>query len=107
MGNKMFLTVKVEQYYLLKNIFLLRVWSVTDKKLLTTLPAVDSGGHPTSVCWVVGESAHCVVGYSTAVCTIMDTETGNIIIKLDTAHDPVSAQVYFCFLFNSLMAPFL
>jgi len=69
-----------------------KVWSVTDKKLLTTLPAVDSGGHPTSVCWVVGESAHCVVGYSTAVCTIMDTETGNMIIKLDTAHDPVSAQ---------------
>lgn len=69
-----------------------KVWSIADKKLAMTLPAIEGAGQPSSVCWVVGESAHCIVGYGSAVCTIVDTETGNLVIKLDTAHDPVSGQ---------------
>eukprot|EP00088_Acartia_fossae_P067130 TRINITY_DN8357_c1_g1_i11.p1 TRINITY_DN8357_c1_g1~~TRINITY_DN8357_c1_g1_i11.p1 ORF type:complete len:732 (-),score=183.25 TRINITY_DN8357_c1_g1_i11:347-2542(-) len=70
-----------------------KVWSVADKKLVCTLPALEGAGEASSVCWVVGEAAHCIVGYgASAVCTIVDTETGNTVIKLDTAHDPVSGQ---------------
>jgi len=69
-----------------------KVWGIADKKLVTTLPAIEDAGQPSSVCWVVGESGHCIVGYASAVCTIVDTETGNLVIKLDTAHDPVSGQ---------------
>lgn len=69
-----------------------KVWGIADKKLVTTLPVIEDAGQPSSVCWVVGESGHCIVGYASAVCTIVDTETGNLVIKLDTAHDPVSGQ---------------
>lgn len=69
-----------------------KVWGIADKMLVTTLPAIEDAGQPSSVCWVVGESGHCIVGYASAVCTIVDTETGNLVIKLDTAHDPVSGQ---------------
>jgi len=84
-----------------------KVWSIKDKKLLITLPTPQATEQqegttntstnsplvcPTSVCWVVGESGHCVVGYNTAVCAIIDTETGDTLIRLDTAHDPVSGQ---------------
>jgi len=69
-----------------------KVWSIADKKLANTLPVIEGAGQPSSVCWVVGEAAHCIVGYGSAVCTIVDTETGNLVIKLDTAHDPVSGQ---------------
>ena len=84
--------------YYLFNVYLqilafLRVWSIADKKLANTLPVIEGAGQPSSVCWVVGEAAHCIVGYGSAVCTIVDTETGNLVIKLDTAHDPVSGQV--------------
>jgi len=69
-----------------------KVWSIKDKKLLITLPVEEGGACPTSVCWVVGETGHCVVGYNSAVCTIVDTQTGETLIRLDTAHDPVSGQ---------------
>jgi len=71
---------------------LLRVWSVKDKKYLLTLCG-EEGACPTSVCWVVGEAGHCIVGYSSAACCIMDTETGQVVTRLDTAQDPVSGQV--------------
>jgi hypothetical protein len=34
-----------------------------------------------------------VVGYNTAACCVMDTETGQVVTRLDTAQDPVSGQV--------------
>ena len=63
-----------------------------DKKHLLTFGA-EEGACPTSVCWVVGEAGHCIVGYSSAACCILDTETGQVVTRLDTAHDPVSGQV--------------
>ena len=63
-----------------------------DKKYLLTLCG-EEGACPTSVCWVVGEAGHCIVGYSSAACCIVDTETGQVVTRLDTAQDPVSGQV--------------
>jgi hypothetical protein len=34
-----------------------------------------------------------VVGYNTAACCVLDTETGQVVTRLDTAEDPVSGQV--------------
>jgi len=69
-----------------------KVWSVKDKTLLSTLGVEEESGCPTSVAWVVGETAHCIIGYSSAVCNIVDTESGEVITRLDTKHDPVSGQ---------------
>ena len=34
-----------------------------------------------------------MVGYNTAACCVIDTETGQVVTRLDTAQDPVSGQV--------------
>jgi len=68
-----------------------KLWNVKEKKLALSLPP-EEGATPTSVCWVTGEAGHCVVGYSTAACCILDTETGKIITRLDTSQDPISGQ---------------
>lgn len=63
-----------------------------DKKLVCTV-GQEAGACPTSVCWVGGEAGHAVIGYSTAAAVILDVETGQVVTRLDTAHDPVSGQV--------------
>ena len=46
------------------------MWSVADKKLVCTLPALEGAGEASSVCWVVGEAAHCIVGM-TLLCLLV------------------------------------
>jgi len=59
--------------------------------LVATLGEVEDGV-PTSCDWVSGEAGHAVVSWSTAACVIYDAETAAVVIRLDTAQDPVSGQ---------------
>ena len=61
-----------------------KIWSPTSKTqpLLRTF---ENECMPTSVEWVKEDLTHIVAAYANADCVIYDIETGNPVIKLDTA----------------------
>lgn len=63
-----------------------KLWSPTSKTqpLLRTF---ENECMPTSVEWVKEDLTHMVAAYANADCVIYDIETGNPVIKLDTAQD--------------------
>jgi len=70
-----------------------KLWSPSNAKtpLVATLGETEEGV-PTCCDWVTGEAGHLVVSFSTAVCIIYDAETSAVVMRLDTAQDPVSGQ---------------
>lgn len=70
-----------------------KLWSPSNAKtpLVATLGETEEGV-PTCCDWVTGEAGHLVVSFSTAACIIYDAETSAVVMRLDTAQDPVSGQ---------------
>lgn len=70
-----------------------KLWSPSNAKspLIATLGDTEEGV-PTCCDWVTGDSGHLVVSFSTAACIIYDAETSAVVMRLDTAQDPVSGQ---------------
>jgi len=70
-----------------------KLWSPSNAKtpLVATLGEAEDGV-PTCCDWVTGEAGHLVVSFSTAACIIYDAETSAVVMRLDTAQDPVSGQ---------------
>jgi len=70
-----------------------KLWSPSNAKtpLVATLGETEDGV-PTCCDWVTGEAGHLVVSFSTAACIIYDAETSAVVMRLDTAQDPVSGQ---------------
>ena len=68
-----------------------KLWATAATPALVATLCEAEEGAPTSCDWV-GDQGHVVVSFNTAAAVIYDAETGSVIMRLDTAQDPVSGQ---------------